>query len=226
MKRRFPLCTLALLTMMVSTIDADTSKKKTLIVALGDSTTAGTPYFQSPLEIPPNGHGDPEGQYTYWMMHRRPQWEVLNFGIAGETSDQIRARFLDAVKRGPRYVIILAGVNDIYQGLSVKGVAKNLFSMYQQAQGHSIMPVAATVLPFDGMTPVQAKALDELNAWIRNAADKMRMPLADLNGAVRDPKDPHRLNGSPDGIHPDIGGYRKMGLALIEAIDPIEKAWR
>src|SRR5689334_15161720 len=64
-------------------------KHKVLIIAIGDSTTAGTPFFLSPLEAPPDGNGDPEGQYAYWMMRRRPQWNVLNHGIRGETSSQI-----------------------------------------------------------------------------------------------------------------------------------------
>ena len=117
-------------------------------------------------------------------------------------------------------------MNDIYQGLPVKEVTENLFYMYQRAQGHGIVPVAATVLPFNEATPFQAKAIDELNKWIVKAAEKMRIPIADLNAAVRDPDNPHRLNGSPDGLHPDIGGYRKMGMTAIQAIDPIEKAWR
>jgi len=98
--------------------------------------------------------------------------------------------------------------------------------MYQQAQSHGIMPVAATILPFDEATEAQAKAIDTLNIWIIRAGEKMRIPIADTNAAVRDAQNPHKLNGSPDGIHPDIGGYRKMGQALIKAIDPIEKAWR
>jgi len=32
------------------------------IVALGDSTTAGTPGFKSPLEAPPAGEGDATSQ--------------------------------------------------------------------------------------------------------------------------------------------------------------------
>jgi len=200
--------------------------KKTLIVALGDSTTAGTPFFRSPLEAPPEGDGDPEGQYSYWMMHRRPQWDVRNYGINGQTSIQIRLRLDEALKVGPRYVIVLAGVNDIYQGVSVDRISENLFAMYQQIQGQGVMPIAATVLPFNGMSTAQAQALQGLNQWIKKAADKMRIPIADLNAAVRDPADPNRLNGSPDGHHPDIGGYRKMGLTLISAIDPLEKAWR
>src|SRR3954467_12283660 len=77
-----------------------------MIVALGDSTTAGTPFFSSPLEVPPDGSGDPEGQYAFWMMRRRPQWKVINQGIRGQTSTFIRARLPDALKLGPRYIVI------------------------------------------------------------------------------------------------------------------------
>ena len=72
---------------------------------------------------------------------------------------------------------------------------------------------------------MEARAIDLLNDWIKKAAEKMRMPVADLNAAVRAAQDPHKLNGSPDGLHPDVGGYRKMALTLIDAIDPIEKAY-
>src|SRR5438309_12001625 len=87
---------------MTACYSADSSgtstEKKTLIVAIGDSTTAGTPFFRSPLEAPPDGEGNPEGQYAYWMMRQRPHWQVLNFGINGETSSQIHARFEAAIK--------------------------------------------------------------------------------------------------------------------------------
>ena len=87
------------------------------IVGLGDSTTAGTPAFASPLEAPPRGAGNPESQYTYWMMKARPGWTVLNRGVNGERADQIRARFARDVEAAkPKAVIILAGVNDAYQG--------------------------------------------------------------------------------------------------------------
>src|SRR5690348_6219256 len=92
---------------------------RALMVGIGDSTTAGTPFFLSPLESPPNGQGDEQGQYAYWIMQKRPHWQVLNYGIRGETTAQIRARFKDALAQHPRCVIILAGVNDINQGKSL-----------------------------------------------------------------------------------------------------------
>ena len=82
---------------------------KLRIVGLGDSTTAGTPGFMSPLEAPPMGKGDPESQYAYWMMRTHPEWTVLNRGVNGERSDEIKARFQrDVLEEKPDYVIILA----------------------------------------------------------------------------------------------------------------------
>ena len=51
------------------------------VVALGDSTTAGTPGFQSPVEAPPDGAGNVESQFAYWLMQAHPDWRVLNFEI-------------------------------------------------------------------------------------------------------------------------------------------------
>lgn len=226
MNRRFSLYGFACLLCAGSIVNAISGHNKTLIVAIGDSTTAGTPFFRSPLESPPDGEGDPEGTYAYWMMHKRPQWEVLNYGVGGETTSQIRNRLPDAFKKNPRYVIILAGVNDIVQGIPIDRAAENLMAMYKEVERKNILPVAATILPFDKATPAQAKEIQALNAWIRKAADKMRLPIADLYAALSDPNNPGHLNDSPDGVHPDIGGYRKIAMTLIDAIDPIERAWR
>src|SRR5689334_8924636 len=72
------------------------------IVALGDSTTAGTPGFRSPLESPPDGSGDETSQFAYWLMQSHPKWVVLNRGVNGQRSDQIHARFdRDVVQNAP-----------------------------------------------------------------------------------------------------------------------------
>src|SRR5205809_247075 len=62
------------------------------IIAIGDSTTAGTPGFRSPLEAPPKGSGNVESQYAHWLMTAHPDWRVLDRGVNGGRSDQVRAR--------------------------------------------------------------------------------------------------------------------------------------
>src|SRR5207249_3450838 len=121
-----------------------------VIVGLGDSTTAGTPAFRSPLEAPPHGEGNPESQYAYWMMRANPEWTVLNRGINGQTAAQIRARFDRDVRQArPSYAIILAGVNDIFSGSEAESVERELAAMYADALDAAIVPVAASVFAAD-----------------------------------------------------------------------------
>src|SRR5689334_13277768 len=119
------------------------------IVALGDSTSAGTPGFKSPLETPPIGSGNAESQYAYWLMKTHQDWEVLNRGVNGERSDQIHRRFeRDVVEAKPAVVVIIAGVNDIYQGRSAASVQRELESMYGRARDAKIVVVAGTIIPY------------------------------------------------------------------------------
>ena len=190
------------------------------IVGLGDSTTAGTPGFRSPLEVPPDGAGNSESQYAFWMMRAHPEWTVLNRGVNGERSDEIRARFArDVLEAHPDYAIILAGVNDIYQGLAPEAVERNLGPMYAESIEAGIVSVAASVLPYNVATERDNLAMRELNHWIESLARILAVPFCDTRAAVADLRDPNRLRGSPDGVHPDVDGYRRMGEALVLAVE-------
>lgn len=191
------------------------------IVALGDSMTAGTPMFASPLESPPNGAGDERSQFAYWMMRERPDWRVLNRGVNGQRADEIRARFASDVEAvRPAAVIILAGVNDVYQGRRIEKTQADLLWMYRRAKNLGIVPIAASVLPFTRATTEQSRRLEKLNDWIRKTAEREKIPFCDAARAVADPKDRRRLRSSPDGLHPDVAGYRALGEALVKTLTP------
>src|SRR5205085_6581719 len=113
------------------------------IVAIGDSTTAGTPGFKSPIESPPDGAGNVESQYSYWLMRMHADWHVLNRGVNGERSDQIRARFTrDVLDARPAVAVIIAGVNDVYQGRPAEAVMRELEAMYDWARAARVIVVA------------------------------------------------------------------------------------
>jgi lysophospholipase L1-like esterase len=190
------------------------------IVGLGDSTTAGTPGYRSPLEAPPDGAGNVESQYAYWMARIHPEWKVLNRGINGERSDEILRRFgRDVINERPDYVIILAGVNDIYQGRPSGAVISNLTIMYRSATASGVRVVASTILPYHSMNHRQASAVREVNSWVKESARIGRLTYCDTNALVRDPRDPDRLSGTPDGLHPDVAGYRRLGEGLAHCIE-------
>jgi len=195
------------------------SARALTIVGIGDSTTAGTPGFRSPLESPPHGAGDPRSQYAFWMMRLHPEWKVLNRGVDGQTAAEIRGRFKrDVVEARPAVAIILAGVNDLFSGGEPEPVERDLGTMYADALDGDIVPVAASVLPYDRATPTATAAIFTLNHWIESFAKVLDIPFCDTHAAVGDPTAPHRLRGTPDGLHPDVDGYRRMGEALARTI--------
>ena len=190
------------------------------IVGLGDSTTAGTPGFRSPLEAPPDGEGNPESQYAFWMMRSHPEWTVLNRGVNGETVEEVRARLpRDVLGAHPAYAIILAGVNDIFAGQRAETVERHLAAMYADVLDAGIVPVAATVLPYNSATARASEDILTLNAWIENLTKVLGILFCDTHAAVADPADSNRLRGTPDGLHPDVAGYRAMGEVLARTIE-------
>ena len=191
-----------------------------IIVCLGDSTTAGTPLFKSPIEAPPDGEGDERSQFAYWLARAHPEWQVLNRGVNGERSDEIAQRFdRDVLAHAPSAVVIIAGVNDVYQGLDIAHVTVCLRQMYDRARGARLPVVAGTIVPYNTATDLQNAKMRTINEWI--AAEAGRDPnlrWADTRAAAAAPENPDRLAGSPDGLHPDVDGYRRMAEALAPAI--------
>jgi acyl-CoA thioesterase-1 len=191
------------------------------IVALGDSTTAGTPAFKSPIEAPPNGSGNAESQYAHWLTQVHPDWRVLNRGVNGERSDQIRARFgRDAVAAKPAVVVIIAGVNDVYQGRSAESVERELEAMYDAARAAKIAVVAGSIIPFNVASADQNTRMHAINDWVRRyaASHAAHVVFCDTRAAVAAPGQPDRLVSSPDDLHPSPEGYKRMASALEPAI--------
>jgi lysophospholipase L1-like esterase len=191
------------------------------IVAMGDSTTAGTPAFKSPREAPPNGSGDETSQYAYWLMKAHPGWDVVNQGINGQRSDAIAARFeADVIAKKPAVVVIIAGVNDVYQERPAQHVKDHLAAMYARAHAARIPVVAGTIIPYNTATPDQNARMREINDWIRSTASAdPGIVFVDTRAAVAAPDNPDRLRSSPDGLHPDVAGYLRMADAIGPAIE-------
>jgi lysophospholipase L1-like esterase len=194
------------------------------IVAIGDSTTAGTPGFRSPLEAPPNGSGNVESQYAHWLMTAHPDWRVLNRGVNGERSDQIRARFTrDAMEPGPDAVVIIAGVNDIYQGRTAETVQRALEAMYADARAANIPVIAGSIVPYNTASPEQNARMHAVSDWIQSYAARSegRVAFCDTRAAVAAPGRPDHLMSSPDDLHPSPDGYRLIASALEPVIRTI-----
>ena len=63
--------------------------------------------------------------------------------------------------------MIIAGVNDVYQGRAAEHVTAQLRTMYDRAAHAGIRVVAGTIVPYNTATAGQNERMHHINAWIQ-----------------------------------------------------------
>ena len=148
----------------------------------------------------------------------------LGRGISGQTTSHMLVRFRrDVLDLSPKYVVILAGTNDIALNngkISLENILGNLISMCELAKAHKIRPVLCSVLPaaaFRWRPDLRpAEDIMRLNDMIREYAKANRIPDVDYHSVLKDGN-----NGLPevhaaDGVHPNLDCYKIMEEIILE----------
>ncbi len=118
-----------------------------IVACLGDSITEGSPYWNSRTQI-----GDPEGQWEHWAALRHPGVEFRNHGIWGQRTDEILARFEEAVA-GADALVVQGGINDIAQGRPVEEAERDLRTMVDRGRALGLAVSVCDVLPWNNGWP-------------------------------------------------------------------------
>ena len=194
-------------------------KNQFTVIVWGDSTTAGAPLFRSPLEVPPNGKGNKESQYSFWLSKHFPDWKIINSGLSGNKTTQMLKRFdSDVARFHPDVVVILAGVNDLQGGFPAEWVKKNLEMIYQKADEKKIKVMVCTILPMGKSRPAVRQQMAELNEWLREISRVKGYGFCDTYQALENPNGRGSLKSTADGFHPDVKGYQVLGDAIADAM--------
>ncbi len=179
----------------------------TLVAALGDSITAG-----SPLWDPAAGSGDPTSQYEYWASLKDPSLEFRNCGVYGERTDEIALR-LERCAEGAEVLIVQGGINDIAQGGSIDRAAENLLGMVRAGKARGLRVAVAELLPWNNGYPQADPKIRMLNELIHDLGAAENVPVLPFYETLEDDERPGRMRESwtDDGDHPSIEGYRRLG---------------
>ena len=146
----------------------------------------------------------------------------LDRGISGQCTAQILCRMrTDVIALHPKYVVILAGINDVglNEGASrPKEIVENIISMCELAKANRIKPVLCALTPstYIGWRPEAGdvtETVKDINAQLQAYAKSKHIKFIDYFAGL------DFTAGGPythDNVHPNAAGFKIMGDILLK----------
>ncbi len=183
------------------------------IVCIGDSLTAGYKLNRKYL----------------WtsLIGEKLEFDIVNKGIAGDTSAGVLARFKDdVIKYRPSHVLIMVGTNDFIWNVPIEVVKANIATAIYHAFANNIFPIVGISIPVipeeahknwsmcDDFLRVNDK-ITELRDWIFRFSKDTNFKVIDFYSYFS--KEIERGNAEvyySDGVHPSVAGNKLMASAI------------
>ena len=182
------------------------SKEKPVILALGDSLTAGfgvkeEESYPSRLQLKVASAGFPH--------------KVINAGVSGDTTAGGVRRIRWLMRHEPEIVILALGANDGLRGFSIAEIRRNLELMIGVCRKHDarILLAGMKALPNYGEDYMQ-----EFESVFSELAEKHKLDFLPflLEGVAGE-----RKHTQPDGLHPVASGYSIVTDLVWERLQPM-----
>lgn len=177
-----------------------------LVVAFGDSLTAG-------YGLEPGLGFAPQLQAT--LRRHGIAASVENAGVSGDTTSGARARLgwtLDGLPRKPDLVIIELGGNDMLRSVDPGVTEANLDAMIAELKRRDIPVLLAGMRAIRNADPAYIRAFEGLYPRIAQKHDVPLYPFF-LEGAALVP-----AMMQPDGIHPTFEGVKQIVTRITPAV--------
>lgn len=161
------------------------------------------------------------------ILAEESNFDIVNKGIAGDTSAGVLSRFKDdVIKYRPTYVMIMVGTNDFIWKVPMQVVKANIATSIYHAFANNIMPMIGTSIPVipeeaykdwpicDDFSSVNEKIL-ELRDWIIEFSRNVNSNVIDFYSYFKE--EIEKGNGEvyySDGIHPSVVGNKLMASII------------
>ena len=148
-------------------------------------------------------------------------------GISGQTTSHMLVRMRkDVVNLHPKYVVILAGTNDIAKNngfIEVDDIYGNIVSMCEIAKANKVKPVICSVLPvkqYKWRPEVTdcAERIIRLNAMLEDYAKASRCIYVDYHSVMKDAENGLPQKWSYDGVHLNGDGYDVIEKIILDTL--------
>lgn len=146
-------------------------------------------------------------------------------GISGQTTSEMLVRFRrDVIDLHPKYVVIMAGTNDIAMNngyIAPENILGNIISMCELAKANKIKPILCSVTPcsiYKWRPQIEDPAgqIMALNSMIREYAKSAKIKYVDYHSALKNSENGMKENYSNDECHPTLEAYKVMESIILE----------
>jgi len=143
-------------------------------------------------------------------------------GVPGQTSDGMVNRFAGILAKGVQGICLLAGTNDVGQGVTVSTFLANMTKMLNMARAAGVPMVVGTVPPRSSAagTATQHRDIVGFNISLHSWAAQHGVPLAPVYAYLVDNTTGYLTAAydSGDGVHPSTAGHRQVARAFALAL--------
>ena len=197
-----------LLTLAGEVFAAEKTQEKIVVLALGDSLTAGfgvdaEENFPSRLQVKIDNAG--------------LAYKVVNAGVSGDTTAGGVRRINWLMKHKPQIVILALGANDGLRGLSTDEMRSNLETMIRISQEHGARVLLAGMKALPNYGEDYILKFESVYPEIAKKYDLVYLPFL-LEGVAG-----VREYTRPDGLHPTGSGYKIIANLVWQYLQPMLK---
>lgn len=151
-----------------------------------------------------------------------PGEDIINLGVAGDTSDDVIARLDQITETRPEVVALLVGTNDLAWRRSVEHIVRNvetiLVTLRKELPEGRIL--AQSVLPRGRDFADQIR---DVNRHLWQFAPTVHAGWLDLWPAMADEDGELRAGFTEDGLHLTADGYRAWAGELAPALERVRQ---
>lgn len=190
----------------ISLLGASPPVPQPLVLAFGDSLTAGFGLDQG-LGFAP--------QLQATLRRHGIAATVIDGGVSGDTSEAGKARLgwtLDGLERKPDLVILELGANDMLRGLDPELTAKNLDAMLAELKRRDIPVLLAGMRAAPNLDPAYVIRFDAIYPELARRYGVAAYPFF-LDGVAAE-----KGMQQADGMHPTFAGVKRIVTGMTPAV--------
>lgn len=137
-----------------------------------------------------------------------PKKKLVNRGIAGDNTQGMLYRMGNILPLNPKKVFIMAGINDLYQGFSIKSILKRYCKMLDFFQMNNIEPIVQSTLFVGKRLAALNPLVLEFNQNLQDICKDKKISYIDLT-IVLSPNNTLPSEHSRDNLHLTAIAYQK-----------------